>query len=265
MTAVITGASFGIGTAFAEHLAQKRHDLVLIARRRERLDQLAAVLRKHHGVKVEVIAADLSTPGVWDQIGDELDELGIEVDLLVNNAGFGVHDDVVDSTAAALTQQVQVNCAAVVGLTTRLLPGMVDRRRGAVINIGSTASFQPVPHMAVYGASKSFVLSFTEALALELEATGVRAIAVCPGATETEFFDVAGESAKTGRARSAADLVEHAMRALAAGRISTVHGFDNAVGGLVLPRILPRRTMARIAGRLTGRPAEKTTAASPRS
>ncbi|MGN6408948.1 MAG: SDR family NAD(P)-dependent oxidoreductase, partial [Curtobacterium sp.] len=163
---------------------------------------------------------------------------------------------VVDSSAAALTQQVQVNCAAVVGLTTRLLPAMVERGAGGVINLGSTASFQPVPHMAVYGASKAFVLSFTEALALELEGTGVRAIAVCPGATETEFFDVAGESARTGRARSAADLVAHAMRALAAGRISTVHGLDNAVGGLVLPRILPRKVMARIAGRLTGRPAK---------
>lgn len=254
MTAVITGASSGIGSAFAEHLASEQRDLVLVARRRDRLDQLAARLRAEHGVKVDVIAADLSEPGIWDRIGDELDELGVEVDLLVNNAGFGVHDDVVDSAAAALAQQVQVNCAAVVGLTTRLLPTMVRNGRGAVVNIGSTASFQPVPHMAVYGASKAFVLSFTEALAVELEGTGVRALAVCPGATETEFFDVAGESAKTGRARTAANLVAHAMRALEAGKISTVHGFDNAFGGLVLPRLLPRKAMARLAGRLTGRP-----------
>jgi len=254
MTALITGASSGIGLAFAEQLAADGNDLVLVARRRDRLDAAAAQLHDRHDVHVTVLPADLTEDRIWERIGEELDVQGVTVDILVNNAGFGVHDDVADSTPAELAREVHVNCTALVGLTTQLVPGMIARGSGSIINIGSTASFQPVPHMAVYGASKAFVLSFTEALAVELAGTGVRALALCPGATDTEFFDVAGESARTGRSRSAADLVHHGLRALRAGRSSTVHGLDNAFVANVIARFLPRRTIARIAGRATGRP-----------
>ncbi|WP_144709725.1 SDR family oxidoreductase [Curtobacterium pusillum] len=257
MTALITGASSGIGLAFAEQLAAERNDLVLVARRRDRLEAAAARLQDRHGVLVTVVPADLTEDGIWDRISDELDAQGITVDTLVNNAGFGVHDDVANSNPVDLAREVQVNCTALVGLTTRLLPGMVARGSGSIINIGSTASFQPVPHMAAYGASKAFVLSFTEALAVELQGTGVRALALCPGATDTEFFDVAGESARTGRSRSAADLVRHGLRALRAGRSSTVHGLDNALVANIAARLLPRRTIAGIAGRATGLPQGK--------
>jgi short-subunit dehydrogenase len=168
-----------------------------------------------------------------------------------------VHADVAESDAAALVRQVQVNCGAVAAMTTRFLPGMLARRAGTVINVGSTASFQPVPHMAVYGASKAFVLSFTEALWEEVRGTGVRVIALCPGATETEFFETAGEAAKTGRARGVDDLVDHCLRSLSTSKSSTVHGFENALVARVLPRLVPRKVMTAIAGRATGLPAQR--------
>lgn len=257
MAVVITGASSGIGKAFAERYARDGNDVVLIARRRDRLDALARDLRERHGVAVDVIPADLSDDAAADRIAMALEAAGTRVDVLVNNAGFGVHADVADSDPAALTRQVQVNCSAVVAMTTRFLPGMLARRSGTIINVGSTASFQPVPHMAVYGASKAFVLSFTEALWEEVRGSGVRVIALCPGATETEFFETAGEAAKTGRARGADDLVDHCLRSLATRKPSTVHGFENALVARVLPRLVPRRLMAAIAGRATGLPAQR--------
>jgi short-subunit dehydrogenase len=252
-TALITGASSGIGEAFARRFARDGTNLVLVARRVDRLETLAEELRQQHGSTVTVIAADLSLPDAPRAVWAETERLNIAVDILVNNAGFGTHDEVLNSDPDLLDEEVRVNVGAVVALTSRYLPGMVTRSSGTVINIGSTASFQPVPHMAVYAASKAFVLSFTEALWGELQDTKVRAMALCPGATTTEFFDVAGEAARTGRPRTADALVDHALAALEQGKPSTVHGFENALVARVLTRLFLRRTMIRIAHRAATR------------
>ncbi len=248
-TALVTGASSGIGEAFARRFARDGMDLVLVARRADRLENLADELRSGFNTSVTVVAADLSLPDAARGVVEETEKLNISIDMLVNNAGFGTHDEVVDSDPDRLDEEVQVNVAAVVALTSRYLPGMVSRNSGAIINIGSTASFQPVPHMAVYAASKAFVLSFTEALWGELQGSQVRAMALCPGATTTEFFDVAGEAARTGKPRTVEALVDHALKALERDKPSTVHGAENAFIARALTRLIPRKAMIRIAHR----------------
>ncbi|MFD1045469.1 SDR family NAD(P)-dependent oxidoreductase, partial [Kibdelosporangium lantanae] len=181
------------------------------------------------------------------------------VDVLVNNAGFATHGDLVAADAGRMQDQVQLNCAAVVDLTTRFLPGMVERRRGAVINVASTAAFQPVAHMAVYAASKAFVLSFTEAVWSEVKPHGVNVLALCPGSTETPFFDAVGaEEASFGKRRSPQQVVTTALRGLAAGRPSIVDGPANAFLASA-QRFLPHRTVLGIAERAV-RPRTSTTA-----
>jgi uncharacterized protein len=171
------------------------------------------------------------------------------VDVLVNNAGFATHGVFADHDRMRLHEEVTLNVSAVVDLTAALLPAMVGRQRGAVINVASTAAFQPLPYMAVYGATKAFVLSFTEALWGELEGSNVRVLALCPEATETEFFEVAGESASVGRRQAPGQVVTTALRALDQGRPCVVSGRANAVTAL-LPRLLPRRTVIRVTRRL---------------
>ena len=253
MATLITGASSGIGAEFARQFAARRHDLVLVARREPALAALADELRSAHGVHVTVIAQDLSTPDSAAELHSRTADLGIEIEVLVNNAGFGTHVDVVDSDPQRLADEIQLNCGTLVGLTARYLPSMRGRRTGTIINIASTASFQPVPHMAVYAATKAFVLSFSEALWAEEKRHGIRVLAVCPGATATEFFDVAGESAVVGLKRSSTQVVDNTMRALAGSKPSFVDGFANAIAARVLPRFVPRRLVVAVAGRLVGK------------
>ena len=191
-TALITGASAGLGLEYARLFAADKHDLVLVARRRERLDALAAELAAAHGVKVHVVTADLMEPAAPQQIVDAVAALGVEVESLVNNAGFGTNGPFWELDPAKERGMIEVNVTALVALTRAFLPGMVQRKRGRVLNIGSTAGFQPGPYMAGYYASKAFVNSFTEGLAYELRGTGVTATVSCPGATATEFALVAG-------------------------------------------------------------------------
>lgn len=248
-TVLVTGASSGIGSEFARHWAARGADVVLTARRTDRLEALADELRSAHATTVHVVSADLgSTTGVTDLLA-ELTGRGLQIDVLINNAGFGEHSDVVDADPANLESMVVVNVLAVTSLTARLLPGMVERGRGAIVNVASTAAFQPVPHMATYSASKAYVLTFTRALWAETRGTGVDVLALCPGATDTEFFETAGEAASLGRRRSPVDVVETAAKALRRGRPDVVDGTMNGVLAAFSAR-MPTRLGLRVAGAL---------------
>jgi uncharacterized protein len=189
--ALVTGASSGIGSEVARQLASRGHTVVLVARREERLQTLATELRSDHGVEVDVIACDLGEEAGRDRLQEELRSGGRSVEVLVNNAGFGHQADFARSSRDRMLEMVRLNVEAVVDLTSRFLEPMVERGRGAVINVASTGAFQPLPGSAVYGASKAFVLSFSEALRTELRGSGVSVTAVCPGPVPTEFMEVA--------------------------------------------------------------------------
>ncbi|WP_261571227.1 SDR family NAD(P)-dependent oxidoreductase [Frankia gtarii] len=248
-TAVITGASTGIGAVFARELAARGADVVLVARSIDRLQVVAEEITARHPVRAEVVAVDLRDPGAVDVVAERVAAAGGRVDLLVNNAGFATHGDLVGADPVRLADQVRLNCVAVVALTARFLPAMVARGQGAVVNVASTAAFQPLPHMAVYGASKAFVLSFSEALWAEARPAGVRVLALCPGATETPFFDVVGtRDSVVGAVRTPEQVVAAALRALERGRPVAIDGRRNALlarGG----RLLSRRMLVRIAER----------------
>jgi hypothetical protein len=191
-TALVTGASSGIGREFAKLLAREGHDLVLVARRREALEELARELAVKHGVAARVIAKDLTAPDSTAEIFDELERERLSVDILVNNAGLGLHGRFWETDLDRQLAVIQVNVVALTALTGLFLPGMVARGRGRIVNVASTAAFQPGPYMAVYYATKAHVLSFSEALAEELRDTGVTVTALCPGPTATGFQEVAG-------------------------------------------------------------------------
>jgi uncharacterized protein len=252
--ALVTGASSGIGAVFARELASRGSDLVLVARSRDKLTALADELSASYGVAADVVVADLAKPSAADELAAELRDRTPRIDILVNNAGFGLHALLHQADATRLTEMVQVNVAALVDLTRLYLPGMLARDRGAVINVASTAAFQPVPYMAVYGASKAFVLSFTEAVWAETRRTGVRVTALCPGSTETEFFAVAGENAQVGRIMAPERVVHAALRALDRRASTVVTGAGNRLL-INAPRLGPRQFVARMAER-TMRPAK---------
>jgi uncharacterized protein len=236
-TALITGASAGIGEAIARELASRGHGVTLVARREDRLRELARDVEASHGVRTEVIAADLGDPAARDRVEREIEELDLQVEVLVNNAGFGANGDLVDSDRERLVSMVQINCEALLDCQARYLRGMVARGRGAVINIASTAAFQPIPGTATYAATKSFVLSLSEAVHEELRGTGVTLTAVCPGPVRTEFTQVAGIEEAEERTpgfiwMSAEDLAKAAIEAAEKGKRATVPGLLNRAGAL---------------------------------
>ncbi|CRK57160.1 short-chain dehydrogenase/reductase SDR [Alloactinosynnema sp. L-07] len=248
-TALVTGASSGIGADYARAFAAQGADLILVARREDKLAELAAELRSAHGRQVDVVAADLSLPDVGRDVAARVEALGRTVDILVNNAGFATHGALAAADPDRLVEQIQLNCVAVVDLTRRFLPGMTARGRGTVINVASTAAFQPIPHMAVYGATKAFVLSFSEALWAETRPKGVRVIAVCPGATQTEFFEVVGtDDAAVGPRRTTEQVVATTLRGLRRGAPSVIDGAANSALAR-LTRLIPKRLLIAIAGR----------------
>ena len=253
LMALVTGASSGIGEQFARDLAARGASVVLVARRADRLERVAASIRSEHGVRADVVAADLTRPDATTGLLADLRERGVTIDVLVNNAGFATHATLLDEDRQRIDEEVRLNVATVVELTHALLPGMVERRRGVVVNVASTAAFQPVPGMAVYGATKAFVLSFTEAVAYEVRDSGVRVLALCPGATQTEFFDIVGDAASVGRRQTPEQVVDTALRAIDArrSRSTVVSGAANRVGSS-LPRFVPRRTVTAITARLVG-------------
>lgn len=251
-TALVTGASSGIGAAMATALAARGADVVLVARRADRLTALGERLERDFGVRAHPISRDLVAAGAAATLADELAARGLTIDVLVNNAGFGTHGLFVTEEPQRVSDEIALNVTALVELTHALLPGMVDRDYGAVINVASTAAFQPLPHMAVYGATKAFVLSFTEALWGELEGTGVKALTLCPGATDTEFFDVGpGDQANLGARQSPDEVVALCLAALdrKSSPPSVIAGFRNAALAKA-PRFVTRRTTIRLAGRM---------------
>lgn len=248
---LITGASAGIGRCFAEKLAAGGSNLVLVARRQERLQQLASSLRSASGVRVECLAADLEDPAAPEQIFAFTESSGITVDFLINNAGFGAYGEFGKLETNRLTSMVQVNCRAVVHLTHLYVPGMLARQRGDILILASTASFQGVPYMSVYAASKAFDLIFAEGLAQELQSRGIRVCALCPGSTESEFHAIANAPTdrKARSVETAEKVVDTGLRALLAGKHSVVSGLPNKVS-VTLQRLVPRRTVTGIAERL---------------
>jgi short-subunit dehydrogenase len=248
---LITGASAGIGKTFAETLAAGGANLVLTARRLDRLESLAAKLRQDHKVEVECVAADLESPRGPDVIFAITQSKKITVDFLINNAGFGTYGEFASLDGEKQVAMVRLNCAAVVHMTHLYLPGMVERRRGDVLILASTASFQAVPYMAVYAASKAFDLLFAEGLAAEVKKYGVRVCALCPGSTESEFHAVANAPTdRAGRSVETADtVVRNGLDALLAGKPMVVSGMRNRLG-VVMQRLVPRRTVTGIAEKI---------------
>ncbi|NMM91780.1 oxidoreductase [Rhodococcus sp. SRB_17] len=252
-TILITGASAGLGVEFAHRFAGRGANLVLVARRADRLEALAVDLRDTHGVTVTVLPADLTQPDIAQALRSDLAGRGITVDSLINNAGFGTHGAFNEENLEQVRSEIQLNVTTLVELTHTFLPDLLAGR-GALVNIASTASFQPTPGMAVYGASKAFVLNFTEALWAEARGTGLTVLAVCPGPTRTEFFDVVGsEEAAVGRMQTAAQLVDTAFRTLdrRSAPPSVVSGLPNWVSS-ISTRFATRRLGALISGRLLG-------------
>jgi uncharacterized protein len=246
---LITGASSGIGLELARVAAAKGHDLVLVARTEEKLRELARELHERYGVRAEVIAADLSRPGTAAEIVSRIETLGIQIDALVNNAGFGAYGPFTETALATELQIIHVNIVALTELTKRLLPGMIARRAGRILNVASTAAFLPGPLMAVYYATKAYVLSFSEAIANELAGTGVTVTALCPGPTASGFQAAANlEESKLVAGRTLAtsrQVAQDGYDAMMAGRTLVVSGWSNKLVAQ-MPRLLPRRVVAAI-------------------
>jgi uncharacterized protein len=253
-TCLVTGASSGIGADVARSLARRGHGLTLVARRAERLDELAGELRSGHGVRVEVLECDLGDVGSRERMLNQLTELAVNVEVLVNNAGFGSGGRFHELDGEREVEMVRLNVEAVVALCARFVPEMVRRGRGGVLNVASMAAFQPLPRQATYAASKAFVLSFTDGLHADLHGTGVTATALCPGPVKTEFADSAGISAEAEGLpemvwAESPEVAEEGVRGLERGkRVVVPGGLVNratALGG----QHVPRSVLLRVAGR----------------
>ena len=249
-TALVTGASSGIGANFARVLAAKGMHVILVARNTERLQMLAGEIAEQSGVRAEVITADLGRENAAQAVYDEVQRRGLHVDMLVNNAGFGTHGQFETLDAGRDHEEIMVNVTALVDLTHAFIPAMLARGDGAILNVASTAGFQPVPYMAVYGATKAFVISFSAALAHEYRPRGIRVVALCPGATATEFFSVVGtEDVVVGAKRTTQLVVTTGLQALERGQSVVIDGRANATLAQ-FARLMPQAISAMIAGQM---------------
>lgn len=242
--ALVTGASAGLGAEFARQLAAKGERLVLVARRRERLDELAAALGN-----ARAVAMDLSEPGAAARLMADLEQHGDTVELLVNNAGFGLAGQFAELDGDRQREMIDLNCGALAELAHAVLPGMVARMAGGILNVASTAAFQPGPGMAVYFATKAFVLSFSEAMHDEAEPHGVKISCLCPGPTRTEFRSVSGFDPKGRLAKLSADaasVVAAGLRGFERNQAVVVPGLSNKMIAQA-HRLLPRTVMRRAA------------------
>jgi len=252
--ALVTGASAGIGLSIAEQLAAVGTHLILTARRTDRLSAIAARLASKNGAKVEIFTADLAQPGAAREIFAFTTGKGIEVELLVNNAGFGAFGNTNEIPEERLLDMVEVNCKAVIELTRLYLPGMVARRHGDIMIVASTAAFQPVPFISVYAATKAFDLSFAEGLAEEVRRFGVNVSALCPGPTTTEFQEVAQQPDRAFRMAETAEKVARVgLEGLARGKSCVISGARNR-WMIRAERLAPRSFIARMAGKVIGPP-----------
>jgi short-subunit dehydrogenase/putative intracellular protease/amidase len=253
-TVLVTGASSGLGAELARRLAARGANLVLVARRRERLDELAAELTRVHAVRADVVTADLSAPGASGRLVADLDAARIAVDSLANCAGFGLGDDFVDEDPGRISSLISVNVTALTELTRLLLPRLLASGRGFLLNVASTAAYQPTPGMAVYGASKAYVLSLTEAIASETRGSNLRVLAISPGPTRTEFFDVAGgEGLAVGRFQTPSQVIDLVLDVLERrnGPASIVSGWANRLSARAAA-LAPRRLTLAVARRAIG-------------
>jgi hypothetical protein len=243
---LITGASAGLGAEFARQCRARGEELVLVARRKDRLEALAAELGSTH-----VIAADLTRPGAPGRLLAEVEALGLRIDVLINNAGFGASGAFEAASPERLLEMIDLNVRALTELTRLALPAMAARRSGGILNVASTAAFQAGPNMAVYYASKAYVLSLTEAIHQEMKGKGVKVAALCPGPTATEFFEVA-ESAGSTLAKMATDpaaVVRAGLKGLDRNTAIVIPGVTNKIGAFGT-RLMPRAALRRIVARI---------------
>lgn len=250
--AVVTGASSGFGAEFARRFARNGTDLVLVARRRDRLEQLAGELADKHGVTVTVIDADLAAPDGAQRVADRITDAGLKPVALVNSAGFGTADLFAAEDPARIADEIRVNVLALTLLSRLLMPSLLAADQGVLVNLSSTAGHQPVPSMAVYAATKAYVLSLTEAIWHESRGTGLRVLALCPGPTETEFFEAAGSDRfRVGKVVTVEESVEAAWATLhrpANGPTLTL-GLGHRINALG-SRLAPRRLTLAVAGKM---------------
>jgi len=250
--ALVTGASSGIGECFARALAARGRSLVLVARSREKLEALAAELRAVHAISADAIPSDLSLPGAAQSLARELANRQLSIDLLINNAGFGARGEFWKLPLERQTEMLRLNVAALIELIHHLVPSMIERRRGGVINVSSMTGFQPVPYAALYAASKAFVTSFSMGLREELRPYGIPVVTLCPGGTRTNFV-VIGESGRRkfpGRPQAPEEVVEVALGALARGGGLAVPRFVNKLS-VVSQRLVPHRYLPRLLARFS--------------
>ncbi len=250
-TALVTGASNGLGVDFARELAARGCTLVLTARREAELNTVAAELRARHGVRVEVVACDLGVAGAAEHLHTTCVARGFVVDVLINNAGFGLYGPFVEIDDGREQAMLQLDILSLVGLTKRFVRDMVGRKRGFVMQVASIGAYQPSPYYASYSAAKAFVLSFGVALAHELRGTGVSCTVVSPGVTRTAFLEVAGQTPNTFQRATmmeSAEVARIGVAAMLAGRSSIVTGWMNALNSWLMS-MLPRRWSAAIGAR----------------
>jgi len=249
-TTLITGASSGIGEAFARALAARGHNLLLVARSEDKLMTLCSELGRVRSIHCQHVAMDLSKPESPAKLFEEAETRGLEIDLLINNAGFGSMGDFATLDLARELNMVDLNVRSLVEMTYRFLAPMRERKAGAIINVASTAGFQPVPYMATYAATKAFVLSFSEALWEENRTLGIEVMALCPGVTETGFFEASRMQKPPARtSQTPEEVVETALRGLSRRKSSIISGWPNkfgvAIGGLT-PRSLLLRAIGSV-------------------
>ncbi len=245
--ALITGASSGLGEEFAKQLAGRGCDVVLVARSEDKLNRLAESLHRQHKVQTTVIAADLSSSEAVDRVVANVQGSGIKIDLLVNNAGLGVFQNFLDTPVQRQTEQVDVNVRSLVTLTHAFTPDMVAARRGGVINIASSAAFQPLAGADVYAASKAFVLFFSQGLAFELRKSDVRVLAACPGPVATRFFADMNPKLQAHQMDQPAAIVQQILRAFAKGKSVVIPGKLAVRLSTFGARLMPRNMLLRIA------------------
>lgn len=249
-TSLITGASSGIGEAFARRLAALGRNVFLVARSEDKLVTLCNELGRTNRVRAQYVALDLSQPDGAARLFAESQKRGLEIDMLVNNAGFGSFGDFQKKDLARELNMIDLNVKSLVDLTYRFLAPMRVRKQGTIINVASTAGFQPVPFMATYAATKAFVLSFSEALWEENRPYGIEVLALCPGVTDTNFFEAAhGHKPPARAAQTPDEVVDAALKALGRGKGHVISGIGNFVM-VEAQRLLPRSAVVRVAGKM---------------
>ena len=249
--ALVTGASAGIGKVFATELAARGCHVILVARSKQKLDALALEIASTYSIRTYAIAQDLSKPGSVEELADQIRNLGLQVNILINNAGFGTYGRFEKISNEREQEEIRLNIASLVAMNHQFLPEMQRLREGIIVNVASVAAFQPSPYMAVYSATKAFVLSFSEALWAENRHRGVQILALCPGATQTEFFKVIGSEAATGGSKLASpmDVVKAGFRGITKRRSYIIAGKQNYWTSQV-SRFLPRKWIVILMERL---------------